>query len=312
MKKILIPAFCFGIISLGISQESDSVVANWKLKGTYALNGTQSSFVNWNAGGRNNVSVLGSIECSAKYIKNRIKWDNDLGLALGGLQYFGNSSERDLQKTDDKIDFSTNFGFRLKKQWYVSVIGAFKTQFLDGYSYPNDSVRVSTFMAPGYGTFAIGMDYSPNDEFSAFISPASAKMTFVQDQLLANAGSFGVKGAEFDAIGNVLTPGAKFRSEFGAYIKLKYERVLAENIELKTKLELFSNYLDHPENIDVNAEVIFNFRVNNWFSATLNWNLLYDNDIDILDANGGYGPRTQFKSVLGIGVSYTMRNFIEE
>ena len=137
-------------------------------------------------------------------------------------------------------------------------------------------------------------------------------MTFVQDQLLANAGSFGVKGAEFDTIGNVVTPGAKFRCEFGAYIKLKYERALAENIEIKTKLELFSNYLDHPENIDVNAEVIFNFKVNNWFSATLNWNLLYDNDIDILDAHGGYGPRTQFKSVLGIGVSYTMRNFNEE
>ena len=312
MKKIVISIFCLGIISLGFSQDNDTIVPKWKLKGIYRLNGTQSSFVNWNAGGRNNISVLGSIECSSKFIKNRIKWDNDLGLALGGLQYFGNSSESELQKTDDKIDYSTNFGLRLKKQWYVSVIGGFKTQFLDGYSYPNDSVRVSAFMAPGYGTLAIGMDYSPNDMFSAFIAPASVKMTFVQDPSLANAGSFGVKGAEFDPTGNVVTPGAKFRCEFGAYIKLKYERTLAENIEIKTKLELFSNYLDHPENIDVNVEMIFNFKVNNWFSASLNWNLLYDNDIDILDADGGYGPRTQFKSVLGIGVSYTMKNFKED
>ena len=83
-----------------------------------------------------------------------------------------------------------------------------------------------------------------------------------------------------------------------------------QNLRKGVELNFFTDNI--PENIDVNAEVIFNFKVNNWFSATLNWNLLYDNDIDILDAHGGYGPRTQFKSVLGIGVSYTMRNFNEE
>lgn len=312
MKNIGISIFCFFIISMAFTQHNDTLMPNWKLKGVYALNGTQSSFVNWNAGGRNSVSLLGSIELSTKFSKNKIKWDNDLGLALGGLQYFGNSAERDIQKTDDKIDYATTFGLHLKKDLYASIIGGFKTQFLDGFSLPNDSVRVSTFMAPGYATLAIGLDYSPNDVFSVFVSPISAKMTFVQDQLLANAGAFGVRGAEFDSIGNVVTPGANFRPEFGAYIKLKFEKTLAENIEVKTKLELFSNYLDHPENIDINSEMIFNFKVNNWFSASLNLNLLYDNDIDILDADGGYGPRTQFKSVIGVGVAYTMKNYKED
>jgi len=93
-----------------------------------------------------------------------------------------------------------------------------------------------------------------------------------------------------------------YRGEFGSYFKIKYSRVLAKNIDMKAKLDLFSNYIEDPENIDVNAEVLFTFKVNNWFSASLNWNLIYDHDII---------QRTQFKSVLGLGISYTMRNFDE-
>ena len=70
--------------------------------------------------------------------------------------------------------------------------------------------------------------------------------------------------------------------------------------------------MDNPQNIDVNADVIFDFRVNKWFSASLNWTLIYDHDIkfSITDASGvAYrAPRTQFKSVLGVGLTHTMQN----
>ena len=78
---------------------------------------------------------------------------------------------------------------------------------------------------------------------------------------------------------------------------------------MKAKLELFSNYLKNPQNIDVNAEIIMNFKVNSWFSASINWLLIYDDDINIIDRDGNSGPRTQFKSVIGLGVAYTMKNF---
>lgn len=311
MRKILLFGVVFGSFCTN-AQDSTAVGSDWKLKATYGINGTQSSFVNWSAGGRNNISVLGYIEGSAKYIKDKIKWDNDLGVSLGGLQYIGKGVSEDLQKTDDRIDISSNFGYMMKKHWYAAMIGGFRTQFLDGFSYPNDSVRVSTFMAPGYANLALGVDYSPSENFSVFLSPLAAKWTFVRDEVLANAGAFGVTPAEYDVTtGDVITAGKMLRSEFGGYFKMKFNRELVKNIEMKSKLELFSNYLDRPENIDVNAEVIFNFKVNSWFSASLNWNLIYDHDINIRDVDGGYGPRTQFKSVLGLGISYTMRNFKE-
>jgi len=81
-----------------------------------------------------------------------------------------------------------------------------------------------------------------------------------------------------------------------------------KNIDLKSRMEFFSNYNRNPQNIDVNAEVLLLFKVNKLFSASAQFNLIYDDDIKIKDINGQIGPRTQFKSVLGIGLYYKMEN----
>lgn len=295
------------IISLKDSIKKDSIIKPWKLECLSAFNGSQTSFMNWNAGGRTNISLLGFISASADYKSKHLKWDNDLNLALGGMRYFDISKDK-LQKTDDRIDIATNLGFNLKKHYYFSLIGGFKTQSLNGYSYPNDSVIITTFMAPGYVNLALGFDYVPSDNFGIFLSPLSSKFTYVRDQRLANLGSFGVDKAIYDGMGNLLTLGKRFRSEIGAYIKIKWNKTVAKNIEMKTRLELFGNYEHNPQNIDVNAEVIFTFKVNTWFAASLQLNTIYDDDIDIRDYQGKVGPRTQLKSVLGIGLSYTLKN----
>lgn len=298
MKKNLIIALFATMAFTSAHAQADTLPSNWKLKAIYGANGTQSSFVNWNAGGRNNISLLGYVAGSAKYEKGNIKWDNDLGAALGGMQYLDKEVGNELQKTDDRFELATNLGYKLKEHYYLSILGSFRTQFIEGFD--ADGVRTSTFMAPGYVNLSLGFDYTPNDNFSVFLSPLASKMTFVNDPVLSAAGSFGVEAGE------------RFRGEFGAYFKLKYNKTLAKNIEMKSKLELFSNYIENPGNIDVNAEVLFSFKVNNWFSASLLWNLIYDDDIRITDSNGNTGPRTQFKSVLGLGVSYTMKNFVDK
>lgn len=291
------------------SQVKDTLIPKkWQAEATYNLNGTQTSFVNWSAGGRNNISALASIIASATYSKKAIKWANDLSLSLGGLKYLEKDSKEKLQKTDDKIDLSTNIGYKLKEHFYLSVLGGFKTQMLDGFSFPNDSVRISKFLAPGYVSLAVGIEYTPKKDLAAFLSPLAMKLTIVNDALLANSGAFGVEPAIFDLFGNVVTKGKRMRAEVGAYFKLTYKKNLAKNIDLKSKVELFSNYVVKPQNIDVNAEALFVFKVNSLFSASLQWNLLYDHDIQILDAKGFTGPRTQFKSMLGLGLSYKMKS----
>jgi len=291
--------FLFNIFC-AVAQKSDSsrrdTLSVWKLKSLYSLSGTQSSFVNWNAGGRNNISLIGNIIASADYNKAKWNWSSDVTLAFGGIKYLDDVQGVDLQKTEDKIDLSSIVGMRISKRFLISLNSGFKTQFADGFTYPNDSVAVSKFMAPGYLNLALGTDYIKDANFSVFGSPFAAKTTLVMDDSLSQLGAFGVETGE------------RIRHEFGAFIKLKWNSKLMKNIDMKSKIELFSNYLNNPENIDVNAELVFIFRVNSLFSATAQWNLVYDDDIKIRDKNGNIGPRTQFKSVLGIGISYKLEN----
>ncbi len=291
------------------SLDSSEPPKPWTIKSLFGLNGTQTTFVNWAAGGRSNISVLNFIETSANYQKKAIKWQNEFKFALGGLLYVDSTGNREgLQKTDDKIDLASTFGYEFEKKWFYTVTAGFKTQSLNGFSFPNDSVRISKFMAPAYINLSLGVEYAPKDYFNMYLSPLAGKTTIVNDEVLSNEGAFGVQAAIRDTNGFVLTAGKRVRHEFGAYFRVKFQKEIVKNIEMKTRLELFSNYLNNPQNIDVNAENIFTFKVNGWFSASLQWNVQYDDDIDIRDAKGNTGPRTQFKSVLGLGISYTLAN----
>lgn len=272
-----------------------TVAENWKLGALFSLNMTQSTFTNWAAGGQNNISGIGMINGQATYNKDRVKWANTLNLGLGGIQNFGD----DLLKTDDIIDMQSTFSYGVKKPWYIALLGGFRTQFLDGFANPTDTVRASTFMAPGYVNTSLGIEYVKSDNFKIMASPLSGKFTFVRDQTLADEGAFGV------------TPGENFRPEIGSYIRIMYNKELMENITLKTRWEFFSNYIENPQNIDINGELMLAFKVNKLFSATIQANLIYDDDIKITDRFGNVGPRTQFKQVIGVGLSYRIANFKE-
>ena len=82
-------------------------------------------------------------------------------------------------KTDDRIDLMSRYGRKVFKEFYYAGLLNFKTQFMPGYNYPNDSVKISNFMAPGYLFAAVGLNYIPNQYFNAFISPLTGRMTFV-------------------------------------------------------------------------------------------------------------------------------------
>jgi hypothetical protein len=84
-----------------------------------------------------------------------------------------------------------------------------------------------------------------------------------------------------------------------------------KNVNLGTKIELFSNYLDRPQNIDVNWEMLIGMKINKLLSASISTQLIYDNDIPVpieRDVNGikvsDVGPRLQFKEILALGLSY--------
>ncbi|MCF6183809.1 MAG: DUF3078 domain-containing protein [Bacteroidales bacterium] len=273
-----------------LKKVNTDTINGWKKGGMFAFTFGQSSFTNWASGGINNISVNGLAGLFANYKKDNLTWGNRLDLGYG-LQILGTGDNKDTQKTDDKFDFSSKLGLKAADKLYYAALMNFKTQFTNGYAYPDDSVAISGFMAPGYLLFAAGIDYRPSKVLSVFIAPLTSKTTFVNNQELADAGAYGVD------------PGKNIRSEFGGYLKAVYAKDIMKNVNLNTKLGLFSNYLHNPQNIDVDWEVLIGMKINKYITANISTQLLYDDDIMVPLEGGGTGKRVQFKEILGIGFS---------
>jgi hypothetical protein len=282
------------------TQAADTT-SGWKTGGVLSLSLAQTSLTNWAAGGQNSIAMNGMLSAFAHYKKNKSVWDNSIDLGYGLLKQ-GNENFR---KTDDKIDLLSKYGKEAAKNLYYAAMMNFKTQMSPGYNYPDVTTKISDFLSPAYLLLALGLDYKPNAYLSAFFAPVTGKFTFVNDQTLSDLGAFGVK------------PGEKTKSEIGGYLRAIYSRndfksEILKNVSFTTKIDLFSNYIDKPQNIDVNWEVLLALKVNKFLSVNFNTQLIYDDNIQIFsDKNGNGIPDTgeyirslvQFKEILGVGLS---------
>lgn len=292
MTKRIHLLLLFLIVSLlAQSQNKPDTTKYWKAGGNTALTFSQVSLTNWSAGGKNSVSGNFQFSTFFNYKKGKNAWENTLDVGYGLTQ----QGDENIVKTDDKIQFVSKYGHQASKKWYYTALADFKTQMDLGYKNPPDNeIMTSKFMSPAYLLLSLGMDYKPNDNFSLYVSPLTSKMTFVNDEELSNQGAFGVE------------PGENLRSEFGASLKSIFKKEnLIENVNFKTRLDLFSNLGNNPENVDVEWETQFDFKVNSYLSANLSTTLLYDDDIKYVDSQGvEHGARIQFKQLFGFGINY--------
>jgi hypothetical protein len=303
MKTILLSVILVLAIANGYSQVTDAekqlktqvkdTVMGWKKGGVININTSQTSLTNWAAGGQSSVSVNGLLSLHAHNKKEKSLWENYLDLGYGSLKQKGGN----WWKTDDRIDLTSKYGLKAAQNLYYAALLNFKTQMAPGFNYPNDSVKISDFLAPGYLLLALGIDYVPGKNFTVYFAPFTYKLTMVNDDVLADAGAFGVE------------PGNHSKSEFGGYLRTSLQKDLMENVTLQTKLDLFSNYLKNFGNIDVSWEILLSLKVNKFISATISTHLLYDHDITLKKdrKDGGdpddYSSKIQFKDVLAGGLS---------
>jgi len=287
---------------------SNDTLLGWKTGGLVGINVSQASFTNWAAGGQNTIALGGLVNLFANYKSDKASWDNMLDLGYGILKQ---GKDANFIKTDDKVDFTSKYGRKASSKWYYAGLVNFKTQMTAGYNYPDVTTKISDLLAPAYILAAAGMDFHPSDKLTAFIAPITSKNTLVNNQSLADAGAFGVEAATYDVAGNQVTSGKKSRSEIGGYIRMVYQQTYFKDksVSVLSKLDLFSNYKQNPQNIDVSWETIIGLKVNKYLTTTITTHLIYDDDIKIgLDANGDgvferTGPRTQFKEVIGVGLN---------
>ena len=282
--------------------------STWTSNGVFTLNVAQTSFTNWAAGGDNQINLNSILHYRLRYAKTNTSWENIIEAQYGTLIF----TKFKTKKTNDKLNFTSKFGYDASKKWKYSYYLSLKTQFTKGYKYPNDSVPISGFMAPGYFMAGLGMDYYPIKELSILISPITYKVTVVGDDALAAAGDFGMRKAEFDTSGNMISPAGHFLSEPGAFVKIFYQKEFDSGLNISSKMEFFSSFANKPQNIDINWNTFISYRISRRFIITFSLDVIYDDDAVIKeDINGDgikeeVGPRTQVKQVAGIGVALSL------
>lgn len=281
-------------------------ISFWEENNKFTFDLSEVAFVNWNAGGSNSISGLFGVHLKRLFTKNALKWNNELKLRYGVNQ----QESQELRKTDDDIEIISTFGYRVSKKsnWYYSGKFSFNSQFSKGFQYPNTEVSISDFMAPGYVFLGIGSEYTTEDKNNQiYISPVTLKSTFVLNQRLANQGAFGVTKAVLDADGNIIEEGKKSRNEVGILVTNEYNREVFQNVNMNSRLRLYTDYLNKFGNIDIDWELNFEFKVNGFIKAAIGSHLRYDDDVRISTENADGeivegGPKVQWKQQLGIGV----------
>ena len=311
-KQFINIAFLFFLLSstnLSAQEPTDSAKKApekpWKITNALSITFSQVSLSNWAAGGENSVSGNGTYAINANYKKGNNSWETTFEIAYGETR----QGDAKSIKNDDRIQFATKYGRKASEKWNYTILGSFKSQMLPGEDNPTDRNVVSDWMAPGYFGLSIGMDYKPTQKISVFISPLAAKLTIVNRQDLADLGSFGVKKAVYDGLGNKIKNGENMLQEAGAFIKAQgVFPIHKEKITLTSKFELYSNYIKDPQNIDVLAENTLDAKINSWLTAKLFVLAFYDDNSKTgKDTNGDgkmdkYSAKIQVKEIFGLGI----------
>lgn len=285
---------------------------HWKFTSLNMVSINQNAFLNWSSGGESSLSGKVSTEYDLVYKKRRFIFDHGGKLAFGLVGY----SDKRIEKTDDIIDLMWAISHETTSKWNLTSVLTFKSQFADGFKYPDDSTLISTFMAPGYGNISVGFNYKPNEKFHIYLSPAAGKLTFVMNQELADKGSFGVKKAVIDTANNIIKNGENMLAEMGVKLFTTYKHKIMKNVDLRSTLNLYNNYTDHVKsnrwNIDIDWDTRIVFTINKIFSSVLFFHLKYDHNTKIpsyetIDGEKimvSNSPKLQMKESFGLSFSY--------
>lgn len=288
----------------------------WNYRTEASMVFSQSALSNWVKGGENSISTALDITGYADFKKPEIKLSssNFARLKLGFLA----SGNEDIRKNLDLLETNSKVNHKAFGKFDFSAIMLFKTQVAVGKTYKkvNDeeiATIVSRFMNPATLTIGFGLDYKPDKKTSINFSPISYKGTFVPQGGKITADS--LLPGKIDQTRYGIEPGKKSKHEPGASFMLSKESQLLKNMTVTNRLQLFTNYINKPQNIDVDWEMIVVYNLN-WFTdLRLNTHLIFDDDtkttvlksgVPVLleDGTEKKTARVQFKELFGVSLMF--------
>ncbi|PRZ26308.1 DUF3078 domain-containing protein [Flavobacterium granuli] len=280
MKKVILSlVFILTLLSANAQEVAKDTTKLWTKKGNISLLFNQSAYnKQWLGGGTSNIAGNLGINYDFNYKKGAVVWDNKFILAYGLSKIKGDTKTA---KTDDRLELNSLWGKKASGNWYYSLYFNFKTQMDTGLD-KNDQ-KISHFFSPAYFQFGPGMLWKKNDNLSVNFSPAAAKLIIVHKHFTDLAPSYGVLQGDVS------------RFEFGASISAYYKFNVMANVSIENRLNLYSNYLDNPQNVDVDYQMNVIMKINKYLSANVAVQAIYDdNSVQAV----------QVREIFGLGVNY--------
>ncbi|UZH56462.1 DUF3078 domain-containing protein [Salinimicrobium tongyeongense] len=299
MKKFLL--FTFILFAFAANAQDENEDQNetppdgWTSEGKFQLLFNQSAFnAEWTGGGTSSMAANLVLDYNLNYRKGNFTWDNKF-LANYGLTKL--KADEFTRKTSDRLEINSILGKQMEdSNWYYSFFTNFRTQFSKGYVYSEDpetgqpTRRETThFISPAYLQFGPGMMWKKNEDFWVNLAPATARFIFVDPEFTSVPGY--VDGSYYGVDTNKST-----RFELGASLSSYFKYEVMTNVTMEHNLSLYSNYLDHPENIDIDYLLNLDMGINKYLSANFIFQAIYDDNIV-----GAF----QVREVFGAGFTYT-------
>lgn len=277
-KAMVLVMFCVTLPLISQNDtKKDSIPKKWDVNGKLTFLFNQSSFSNWVAGGINTIAGNIGVNYDFNYKKNTWNWDNKV-ISTYGVSYVNNQGVR---KTDDRFEYNSLLGLKTRKNWYFSFFSNFTTQYTSGFDYTQEpNTRVSNFFAPAYWSFGPGFLWKKSDNERINIAPATARYTFVNKEF---SGQYGVDAGKTSALA------------LGFNLSGYFKYTIFKNVTMENILAMYSNYLYKPQNIDIDYQLNFLVKVNNFMTTNLGFHTIVDDDAS---------KRVQFKEVFGLGINY--------
>lgn len=303
MKNLLFISvlFAFPFLAVAQDEEPEPPKDGWTKSGNATLLFNQAAFnAEWTGGGTSNYAANGALTYDANYRKGKLTWDNRL------IAEYGITKTKDQEftrKTNDRLELNSIVGRQIKEtNWFYSWFMNFKTQFSNGYEYAEDELTgeetrtvTTKFLSPGYFQTGPGFLWKKSDNLKVNLSPATIRLIFVDDSFTTfpdpeAAAAFNEAGGYFGVEANETV-----RYEFGASLNGYAKFDIMKNVTAENILTLYSNYIEDPQNIDVDYTLNLLLKVNEWITTNFTFQAIYDDN-----AVKGF----QIRETLGIGVGY--------
>jgi hypothetical protein len=253
----------------------------WKHGLVAGLTLTQVAFTDWAQGGENALAYtfLGD----GKSVEDQLtsNWVTTYKLAFGQTRL----GEQGLRKTDDIIDLSTVFTYKLGVYINPYASATLKTQFAKGFAYDaaGNGTAISKFFDPAFLTQMVGVGYQP-------IKEAKTRLGVGVREIVTS--EFTQYADDKTTLNEVEKTSVNGGLESVTNVEWQWD----DNVLFTSQLELFAAFKTLDEVITRNTSNIA-MKVNKYITANFSLQLVNERKIT---------PRTQVKETIALGLSYTL------